>query len=61
MTYKIYLQSSKMTDPLKDQMSLYFQSVENKLHERKSKKRWKRALIPRGLKVNTQDQGLEHH
>ena len=50
-----------MTDPLKDQMSLYFQSVENKLHERKSKKRWKRALIPRGLKVNTQDQGLEHH
>ena len=35
MTYKIHLQSSKMTDPLKDQMPLYFQSVENKFHERK--------------------------
>ena len=35
MPYKIHLQSSKMTDPLKDQMPLYFQSVENKLHERK--------------------------
>ena len=26
---------TKLTDPLKDQMPLYFQSVENKLHERK--------------------------
>ena len=51
-----------MTDPFKDQMPLYFQSVENKLHERKKvKKRGKRALIPRGLRVNTQDQGLEQH
>ena len=37
ITYKIHLQSSKMTDPLKGQMPLYFQSVENKLHERKQK------------------------
>ena len=36
-TYKIHLQSSKMTDLLKGQMPLYFQSVENKLHERKQK------------------------
>jgi len=49
-----------MTDPFKDQIPFYFQSVENKLHERKWKKRGKRALIPRGLRVNT-DQGLEQH
>ena len=55
------LQSSKMADPFKDQMPSYFQSVENKLHERNWKKRGKRALIPRGLRVNTEDQGIEQH
>ena len=32
---KIHLQSSKMTDPLLDQMPLNFPSIKNKLHKRK--------------------------